>query len=163
MTKTVNPADDFMIFDRWDSHQANDGVWIEVADKSENLWGSFKCSLFDVNVPRTKHAMERVDRRSKADKKLRGISSKDEYANIKAGIELALETFLLDWQLKGKSGNPIPFTRENVHAYFGTSRIDPATGEKIYPAYWVLDHVFAQARDPNNFQPDEQDEAPEKN
>lgn len=163
MTKQID-NDDFVTFERWDSHQANDGVWFEIVDGAGNVWGSFKCGLFDVNVPRIKHAVERADRKAKANAKLRGVSSKDIEANVVAGIDLSLDTFLLDWKdIPTKSGTSPAFARDKVHAYFARTAVDAATGEKIYPAYWVLDELFALARDAGNFQPDDQLELPEKN
>lgn len=148
--------DDFVIHERWDSHYANDGVMVDVVDEAGNDWGSFKIALFDGNVPRIRHAIERSERNSKRNAKARG-GSKDQAANIATAVDLALDTFLLGWELKNRAGKPIPFTKEKVQAYFGRKGVDSATGETTYPVSFVLDRLFVMARDATNFQPDDQE------
>lgn len=152
----------FVFHNRFDKKDAVDGKFFEIVDELGNDWGSFKCLLIDGNNPRFKAAAERNARKARAAEKALG-NSKNEKLQIKLGLDAAFDTWLVDWELKGANGKPIPYTRENVQAYFGASITDEETGESIFPALWVFLKLSELARDPLHFQPEDQEGLPEKN
>lgn len=137
---------------RFDSTQADEGVWTSVIDEMDNLWLRAKLCLFDENTQRYRITMERLQRKYPRGRNGQPNAKLKEMSADALAIELFVEMSFVDWELKDAKGKLIPFSKEAAVEYLSQPE-----------ALFALSALGAFARDVRNFQPEEQEELPEGN
>ncbi|WBY16630.1 hypothetical protein PF049_00200 [Erythrobacteraceae bacterium WH01K] len=107
----------FDIPQRYDPKQAQDGVWFEVRDEYEQLWGTFKLAYLDLTDPAWKKEREKLKARYAKDFRLK---KKDEDFLL---LEAFLQFSLLDWKDVKANGKEVSYTEARAREFFGTDEI----------------------------------------
>ncbi len=125
---------EFDIPTRFDSTTAEEGTWFSCYDENQNFYGRFKVALVDRHNPRTAKAYERWAKKAEKLKDLPAYQKK-------AAADYIVEVALIDWELKDKKGNEIPFDKETAVSY-------------LVAAPFVMERIDTFARDVTNFKPE---------
>lgn len=150
---------------RFDRKLANEGREIYIEDENGTYWGTFRIALVDQTLPRYRVALQSLQRKYAPNGPKGKRANVDDNIAAELFVELALLDWhdVADWNPSAKEGAKRPFSKAAAIEFFTLNEIDEETGEKYYPVQWLLQRLSREAEDLTNFQPVEQEEAPEGN
>lgn len=144
MTKTNENADfEFDFIDEYDAEIAQEGRWFNATNRNGVHLGRFKCKLMDGDMPAVKTYMQRQGRQQSNEEK-------SEEESIDDTVRMFISCSLVDWEVKSKGGDLIPFDKKRAYQYFSSKTTRKA-----------LLQLLQAAQTTANYLPDE--EEPEKN
>lgn len=136
----------FDIPTRFDEEQAREGVWFEVEDEHDQLWGEFKLAYLDGDAPDVKKLRTKLKAKYAKDIRL-GKLDQD-----KVAMEIFLSYVLLDWRKVKAGGKAVPFSKEAAEAYFEMPQVKsfawPVLLQYAGDVRWYNDKAAEQGVDP---------------
>lgn len=110
MTKKTDNEFDFI--EEYDTEIAKEGRWFPATNRNGVQLGLFKCKLMDSEMPAVKVYQQRQGQKGQS------TEQKSEEEQIEDTIRMFIHCSLIDWEIKGKNGENIPFDKKSAHAFF---------------------------------------------